>query len=106
MEHALTKQSTLPAEPLPGTKSFRSGSIGSLGTELTAGTKSLHILDDAERKDKEEQELNEKVEALLLDKVKKGDPVATFQLAQFYFEQVGNVNSVLTSFYFLSFHFK
>ncbi|XP_041476636.1 LRP2-binding protein-like isoform X1 [Lytechinus variegatus] len=87
MEHQLTRQNTLPAEPLPGTKSFRSGSVGSLGTELTAGTKSLHILDDAERKDKEEQELNEKVEALLLDKVKKGDKVATFQLGQFYFEQ-------------------
>ncbi|XP_072177450.1 LRP2-binding protein-like [Diadema setosum] len=88
MEHRVpSKELSLPSEPLPASKSLRSGSAGSLGSETTAITKSLHIIDDTEQKEKEEQELNEKVEQLLVDKVKKGDPVATFQLGQFYFEQ-------------------
>ena len=90
MEHSLSRQTILPTEPLPGGKSLRSGSAGSFASETTGMTmtKSLHIIDDSERKEREENALNVKVEQLLLEKVKKGDPVATFQLGQFYFEQV------------------
>ena len=96
MEQNLAGPSILPSEPVPKGKSMRSGSAGSFTSETTCTasvmtmTKSLHIIDDAAHKRHEEKDLNDKVEQLLLDKVKKGDTVATFQLGQFYFEQVSH----------------
>ncbi|XP_038046558.1 LRP2-binding protein-like isoform X2 [Patiria miniata] len=75
MEHQLQK-SLFPAEPLP-----RPNSEGSLKT------RSLHIIDDEVAKEKEKQDLDNRVEQLLLNQIKDGDTNALFQLGQFYFEQ-------------------
>ncbi|XP_071949045.1 LRP2-binding protein-like [Antedon mediterranea] len=90
IEHRL--RDSISAEPLPPTESAEililrarseNGSIDSLASDQ----RSLHIIDDFPEKKRAEGELNEQVESLLLDKVDNGDKLATFQLAQFYFEQ-------------------
>ena len=88
MEHQLQK-SLPPAEPLP--RLTRSHSLGSNGS----AQRSLHILDDVITKEKEQQELNNKVEQLLLKQIKEGDTNAIFQLGQFYFEQVRSQTRLL-----------
>ena len=46
-----------------------------------------------------EDELSEKIEAILLERVKQGDVLANFQLGQLYFEQVCKLTSLLNMFY-------
>ncbi|XP_033119477.1 LRP2-binding protein-like [Anneissia japonica] len=71
----------IPGEPLPARSEH--GSIES----VLSDNRSVHIIDDIPEKKRIEDELNERVETLLLEKVDTGDKLAIFQLAQFYFEQ-------------------
>ncbi|PIK41401.1 putative LRP2-binding protein [Apostichopus japonicus] len=79
MEHKLEPKQ-LSEEKLPDGKG---NSLLSIHSDIKS---SVHILDDENNKRKEEQELLEKVEKLLLGKVKEDDKAAIFQLGQFYFE--------------------
>ncbi|KAJ8026252.1 LRP2-binding protein [Holothuria leucospilota] len=79
MEHKLEKKQ-LSEEKLPADKS---NSLLSVNSDIKS---SVHILDDEDNKRREERELLEKVEKLLLGKVKEGEKTAIFQLGQFYFE--------------------
>lgn len=85
MEHKL-EQKQLSEEKLPEGKG---NSLLSVPSDIKS---SVHILDDESNKRKEERELLEKVEKLLLGKVKEGDRTAIFQLGQFYFESVSKVS--------------
>ncbi|XP_006816414.1 LRP2-binding protein-like [Saccoglossus kowalevskii] len=76
MEHKLQERPKLTSEPLP--------SVTASVTSLISHENSLHI-------DNEEgyttEEFNEKIETLLLERIRGGDKLAIFQLGQYFFEQ-------------------
>ena len=74
----------LSAESLPDT----SGRSHSAKSDCISGSKKLVFETPEELDALSDEELIEKVETLLLERIQKGDKNALFQLGQLYFQQV------------------
>ena len=78
---------TIPHESLP--TSDEDGEVGrNESGDTVKESKSIHLPTGQDIKNLTEEEITERIENILLDRIKQGNNQALFQLGQLYYEQV------------------